>query len=119
MAAATATIAIDTTNRGWVGTKAAGAFGPKMLFGTITVVGDYATGGVACDLSTYFKELKVVLLSVGAIADLTDGLIGRYDESTKKITLYDTTGVTAGIHDEVANATTIVSTVFNFVAFGF
>jgi hypothetical protein len=104
-----------------VATKAAGSHGLKAIPGQVVITGDYETAGLTPDvvLSDLFEELKCVLFDVGAIADLSDGLIAKYDEANDKITLYDTTGASAGIIDEVANTTTIVATTFNFVAFGF
>lgn len=113
MAAATATVAVDFPKALELQDHGAGRRKVSMISGTITIVGDYATGGVSVstNISKYFKSLKRVLISGNTFA-------AQYDYTNSKILLYGDQGTAAlGTLDE-PNGVTLTSTVFDFIAIG-
>ncbi len=114
MAAATATVALDQPRPEYIEDHGAGKRRLKMVTGTITVVGDYATGGVSVStgISKYFKNLKRVLISGSTLAS-------AYDYTNSKILLYGDVGTAAlGVLAE-PNGVTLSSTAFDFIAVGY
>lgn len=113
MAAATATVAVDIPSAVALQDHGAGKRKLCMISGTITIVGDYATGGVSVstNISKYFKSLHRVIVSGNTFA-------AQYDYTNNKVLLYGDQAVAGlGTLDE-PNAVTLGSTVFDFIATG-
>ena len=53
-----------------------------MVFGKLSAVGNYATGGYALDLSSYIPNVQFVLIEPKA------GYISQYDYANKKVIVY-------------------------------
>lgn len=113
MAAATATVALDLPRPVELQDSPGGKRGLKMLSGTITIVGDYATGGVSVgtDISKYFKTLKRVVISGNTLA-------AQYDYTNSKVKLFGDNAVAAAAVLAEPNTVTLASTVFDFIAVG-
>ena len=110
MAAATGTVTLDFPRP-----KALDRGPNRLAFltGIITVVGDYATGGIVLGttLSDYFKDLHRVIVSGHSLA-------AHFDVDTNTLLLYgDAAAAALGVLAE-PNGVTLSSTVFDFIAIG-
>jgi len=114
MAAATATVALDMPHPVELQDHGAGKRKLSLISGTITIVGDYSTGGVSVstDISKHFKSLKRVLISGNTLA-------AQYDYANSKVLLYgDVASAALGVLAE-PNGVTLSSTAFDFIAIGY